>query len=701
MGVEIFHPKRKTCLRCDWSKKGVGFYLCQKHCNCESSAPDCCENGWRITACGSRFLQKNEERYAPIEGEALAVAWALDQTKFFTLGCADLIVVVDHKPLIKIFGDRHLDEIDNTRIFRLKQRTLRWKFNICWRPGKSNHFSDAVSRHPVNQEVEEEAGVTAFISLVNSILEEEEQAEVALLQSKINLNKVVAITWEKVQEATYDEYSDILAYLKGHIPDNDAEFNRQYDELKVYRDRLHVIDDVIMYEDRVLIPPSLRTATMETLHAVHQGERGMSLLAQSTVFWPGIAKDIQKTRKTCNPCIRNAPSQPKSTPIPPIIPTTPFEAVVADYFKFGGNYYLVVADRLSGWSEVYHVGIGTSTSGSHGLTILLKNFCGTFGVPVELSSDQGPEFMADETQDFLLRWGIKHRDSAAYHPQSNGRAELAVKATKRLLENNIGADGKLDTDNFLRALLIKRNTPDPTCKLSPAEIIFGRNLRDTLPRIDKKTNVFHNAGLRPEWRDAWKQKEEALRTRYHGCQQRLAEHSRDLPALFPGDMVSIQNQTGRRPTKWERTGTIVETRDHNKYIVKVDGSGRLTMRNRRFLRKLFVDKAMFQSPQPALLPPALPPPRNTASRRVTESPSHHSLPQFQDAPAVSHDAAPSEDDQAVEETATTREELCLEPVIRAPRAVEPVIWNPDRPTRARNTRKVYDANTGTYTDRVL
>ena len=452
--------------------------------------------------CGSRFLRKYEENYAPIEGEALAVAWALDQTKFFTLGCPDLTVVVDHRPLVKIFSDRLLDEIDNPRLFSLKQKTLRWKFNISWLPGKSNHFSDAVSRHPATEENEGE-DIDSFISVINIILGDEEQAEVTALQCKSKLNRVVAITWERVQQATFEEYHDLLEFLEGNLTEGEIDFQNQYKDLQSYRDKLYVQDDVIMYQERVLIPPSLRSETMETLHAAHQGETGMTLLAQSTVFWPGISKDIEKTRKTCNPCIHNAPSQPKSTPFPPIIPTTPFEAVVTDYFQFEGHHYLVVGDRLSAWTEVYHVHVGSKSSGSHGLITLLKNFFGTFGVPVELSSDQGKEFVADETQDFFLRWGVKHRDSAAYNPQSNGRAELAVKSTKRLLEKNIGTDGELDTDTFIRALLIKRNTPDPITKLSPADIIFGRKLRDMLPRINKTINVFSNSNIRPEWRDAW------------------------------------------------------------------------------------------------------------------------------------------------------------------------------------------------------
>ena len=59
------------------------------------------------------------------------------------------MVVTDHKPLVKIFGDRTLDEISNTHLFRLKQRTLMWRFDIAHLPGTTNCAADATSRHPV------------------------------------------------------------------------------------------------------------------------------------------------------------------------------------------------------------------------------------------------------------------------------------------------------------------------------------------------------------------------------------------------------------------------------------------------------------------------------------------------------------------------------------------------------------------------
>ena len=127
-GVRIFDPRRVTTLSPDWSKTGIGYFLYQKYCECPSSITTCCENGWRITLAGSRFLHKAERNYWPVEGEALAVAWSLEDSKFFTLGCSNLHIQTDHRPLVKLFGDRTLDEIDNRRLINLKEKTMAWKF---------------------------------------------------------------------------------------------------------------------------------------------------------------------------------------------------------------------------------------------------------------------------------------------------------------------------------------------------------------------------------------------------------------------------------------------------------------------------------------------------------------------------------------------------------------------------------------------
>ena len=151
-GVEIFDPQFSSCIQTDNFGMGIGYWLRQKHWIRVGNTLDCCSDGWRIMLAGSRFLRVSEKRYAPIEEECLAVAWALEDTRWFTMGCTNLVVVTDHKPLTKILGDKWLDAITNPRLFRLKQHTMMWRFGITHVPGKANPAADATSRNPAGDE---------------------------------------------------------------------------------------------------------------------------------------------------------------------------------------------------------------------------------------------------------------------------------------------------------------------------------------------------------------------------------------------------------------------------------------------------------------------------------------------------------------------------------------------------------------------
>ena len=158
--------------------------------------------------------------------------------------------------------------------------------------------------------------------------------------------------------------------------------------------------------------------------------------------------------------------------------------IFADYFQLAGKHYLVIGDRLSGWTEIVQVRNVLGSTGSKGLCTALRTLFSRVGVPEEISSDGGPEFVSREMLDFFSRWGIRHRLSSAYFPQSNGRAEVAMKSSKRLLEDNITTNGSLDTDEMVPALLQQRNTP--------AKILFGRGLRDTLLQLSKSVSIHDN-----------------------------------------------------------------------------------------------------------------------------------------------------------------------------------------------------------------
>ena len=66
----------------------------------------------------------------------------------FVMGCPNHIVVTDHEPLKGLFGDRDLSKIPNHQLFRLKEKTLRYRFTIQHCLGKLHRSFDAISHNP-------------------------------------------------------------------------------------------------------------------------------------------------------------------------------------------------------------------------------------------------------------------------------------------------------------------------------------------------------------------------------------------------------------------------------------------------------------------------------------------------------------------------------------------------------------------------
>ena len=156
-----------------------------------------------------------------------------------------------------------------------------------------------------------------------------------------------------------------------------------------------------MYNDRAVVPSSLRRLVLQNLHSAHQGVAGMLSRAQTIVFWPGITRDVQCLRDSCQSCNTNAPSQANMPAENVTIPSMPFQYIFADFCDFGGRHYLVVGDRLSGWSEIYSTPSGTQYAGSRGLIRCLRSLFSTFGFPDELSSDGGRNLWLIVPKSFL------------------------------------------------------------------------------------------------------------------------------------------------------------------------------------------------------------------------------------------------------------------------------------------------------------
>ena len=67
-----------------------------------------------------------------------------------------------------------------------------------------------------------------------------------------------------------------------------------------------------------------------------------------------------------------------------------------------------MANRSLGWSELFYTPSGTSQAGSGVLVEYLRDLVFRFGVPEEISSDSGPEFLSSSTKEFLTILDVTH-----------------------------------------------------------------------------------------------------------------------------------------------------------------------------------------------------------------------------------------------------------------------------------------------------
>ncbi|KAK3919188.1 hypothetical protein KUF71_008337 [Frankliniella fusca] len=239
------------------------------------------------------------------------------------------------------------------------------------------------------------------------------------------------------------------------------------------RHDLFVEDGLVIYEEKVVEPLSLRPKVLKSLHAAHLGMEKTKAREREVVFWPGITNDIQTLVADCRVCERHSPANQREPLIPHAIPELRFQKVRADIMEFRPQPYLVVVDNYSKWPEIKI--LKSKSSGS--VISVLREVFSTHGIPEIVFGDSNP-LNSYECRQYAESIGSSIVTSCPEYPRS--LAEKGVHIAKQLLKKCFDSD-----THYLDALWEYNNTPLSEMSFSPAQILMSRMVRTSVPARSK------------------------------------------------------------------------------------------------------------------------------------------------------------------------------------------------------------------------
>ena len=334
-----------------------------------------------------------------------------------------------------------------------------YNYNIEYRPTEAHANADSLSRLPLKSQG---APITS---------DEPAIFNVSQLES-------LPVTSQQLRTATRTDpvLSKVVSYVRSGWPQNCTPTLRPYWSRRF---ELTVEGECLLWGIRVIVPKKLQKKLLEELHKDHPGISHMKSVARSYIWWPGLDKAIEEVVKSCTSC-QAVKHSPAVAPVQPWTwPNQPWKRIHLDFAgPFQGSMFSIAVDAHSKWPEVFVMKETTATK-----TIeILRVIFGRFGLPEQVVTDNGPQFVSEDFSHFLKSNGIKHIHCAPYHPASNGLAEQFVQSLKMALKSTVNSGLSLQhcLSNFL---LNYRSTPHATTGVSPSSLFLHRQIRTRLDLI--------------------------------------------------------------------------------------------------------------------------------------------------------------------------------------------------------------------------
>ncbi|GJY07522.1 reverse transcriptase domain-containing protein [Tanacetum coccineum] len=257
---------------------------------------------------------------------------------------------------------------------------------------------------------------------------------------------------------------------------------------KFFKDVKHYFWDVPylfrIYVDQVIRRCVHGQEAVDILTACHngptRGHHGANYTSKkvfdSGFYWPTIYRDAHDIVKSCDSCQRQGKiSQKDEMPQNVIQVYKIFDVWGIDFIgpflsSRGNKYILIAIDYLSKWIEAKVL----PTNDARVVVKFLKSLFARFETPRAIISDRGTHFCNDQFAKVMLKYGVTHHLSTAYHPQMSGQVEVSNHGLKRILERTVGenrASWSDKLDDALWAFCTAFKTP---IGCTPYNIVYGK-----------------------------------------------------------------------------------------------------------------------------------------------------------------------------------------------------------------------------------
>ena len=510
---------------------------------CQAGLGACLLQQGKPVAYASRSLTETEKRYANIEKELLSVVFGLERFNQYVYG-KHVQVYTDHKPLTPI--SMKPIHANPARCQRLLLRLQKYDYKLSYKPGKDHVIPDTLSR------------ATVPISTHDTVLERECDLNVHMIVETVKSSMQMKHKL-RIETARDPCLAKITEYITNGWPDDTRQCDPNVTPYWSMKDQLSVFDDLVLFDDRIVIPKVLQTDILRKLHDTHQGRVRCKALARKGVYWRNINSDIDNMVDKCTECLSTRKLPMKVELKSHSVPLRPFEKVGADIVTVMGRKYQVVIDYFTKWIEVSELSRNPT---SDQLISHFKSIFARFGIPDIAFSDREPIYASVVMRKFCEKYDIDKCFSSARYSQSNGQIERAIGHVKNIITR---CKGNLDNVNM--CLLDYRATPLSPQLGSPHNLLMGRDVKTNLPYLQSSLVTERDCKNRKLLLDR-----QAASAQYYN---RNATKSFDM--CNPGDIVIYKD--GKSDKTWRQAKVVSVDRKFRSYTL-LNSVGNVITRNR-------------------------------------------------------------------------------------------------------------------------